>query len=191
MGFLVTTSFNSHGLCSLNVQSSVGWHIKYEWGLIHVGNSGQLKVVLRLSKIDNIRMKFQNVILTGCWKIWGKFCSCPHAQTFSLHKVKAPLRCPWEIISVFFLCNPFTFFLYHLGWNRHPSATLPQNLGLHLMLYLQPLWRFPLHCLFLSWPLKSLSSCYLYNLLTLSMGGGPKGLSAALSPCFLAYLILA
>ena len=186
---LMTTSFNSHSLCSFLVLSSVGWHIKRDWDLIHIGDLGQLKVVFL--RLITLRIKFQNLILIGYWKFLRKFRSCPNAQTFSLHKVKAPLRCPWEIISVFFLCNPFTFFLYHLGWNRHPSATLPQNLGLHLLLYLQPLWRFPLHCLFLSWPLKSLSSCYLYNLLTLSMGGGPKGLSAALSPCFLAYLILA
>ena len=176
---------------------------------------------LRLSKINNIRMKFQNLILMGCWKFLDKFHSCPHSQTFSLHKVKAPFRCPWEIINVLFSCNPFTFFfkknpyfreregetpkcmrdhtsptgdlacnpgmcpdwelnqqpfghrraalnplghtsqglfiffLYHLGWNRDPRDLL-QNPGLHLLLHLWPLWKFPLHCLLLSWHLKKL-----------------------------------
>ena len=110
----------------------VGWHIKCESDLIHIGDLGQLKV-MSLSKNNNIRMKFQNLIIIGCWKFGGKFHLCLRAQTFSLHKVKAPFRCSWEILNVFFSCNPFTFFLYHLGQNRDPSLTLLQNPGLHLL----------------------------------------------------------
>ena len=75
-------------------------HTKCEWDLIHGGDLGQLKVVSPL-KTGHIRMKFQNLILIGCWKFGGKFHSCPQAQTYSLYKVKAPFRCPWEIINVF------------------------------------------------------------------------------------------
>ena len=107
-----------------------------------------------LSKIYNIRIKFQNLILIDCWKFGGKFHSCPQAQTYSLYKVKAPFRCPWEIINVFLSCNPFTFFLCHLGRNREPSLMLLYNLGHHLLLHIQPLiLNFPL-----PWHLKKFFS---------------------------------
>ena len=60
----MTTNSNSHGLCSFDTHSSVGWYIKYELELIHTGDLRELKVV-SLSKIDNIRMEFQNLILMG------------------------------------------------------------------------------------------------------------------------------
>lgn len=112
--FFMSTSFESHGLCPF-VHSSVGWHIKCKWDLIHAGDLGQLKVV-SLLKTDNIKMKYQNLILTGCWKFLGKFHSCPHVQT-SLHKVKAPFRGPWEIINVFFSCRKHHQCCFHHWWN--------------------------------------------------------------------------
>ena len=157
------------------------------WEFIHFGDFGQLKV-LNLSKINNIRIKFQNLILIGCWKFGGKFYLCPHAQTFSLHKVKTPFRCPWDITSVLCVC-----------------AILSPNSCIILVQTENPVWHhsriqvltscstsghfggFPRIALFCLGIWRSVSSCCLHSLMALSMGGGPECLSAALLPCFLAY----
>ena len=89
-----------------------------EWNLIHTGDLGQLKVV-SLPKIDNIRVKFQNLILISCWKFGGKFCSSPHAQTFSLREVKAPLGVP-EKSSIFFSYAIF-YLLLVSSWSKQRS----------------------------------------------------------------------
>ena len=119
-----------------------------------LGNLGQLKVV-SLSKIDDIRMKFQNLIPKGC--CFGPSFICDLTLKPSLFiKLKHHLGAPEKSSMFFFLCKSFTFFLYHLGQNRDPRLTLLQNPGLHLLLHLRPLRRFLSHCLLLSWHLKEL-----------------------------------
>lgn len=143
--------------------------------------------LLSLLKTDNIKMKYQNLILTGCWKFLGKFRSCPHVQT-SLHKVKAPFRGPWEIIDVFFSWNCFIFFSYILFeteisvrcFSRIRAFTSCSTSGYF--------GGFP-HITFCPGIQKSFASCCLHNLVTLSGGGGRKYLSAGSVACFLAYLI--
>ena len=126
--------------------------------------------------------------LIGCWKFWGKFRLCPHAQTFFLHKVKASFRCPWEIINVFFSCNFFTFFLYIWVETEIPVWCFSRIQAFTSYSTSTHIGGFP-HIAFCPGIWRNFASCCLHNWMTLSGGGSPKCLSAALLTCFLAYLI--
>ena len=140
MCFLTTINLNSHGVPSFDAHSSVGWHNKCEWDFIYTGDLGQLKVVFL--RLITLRIKFQNLILIGFWKFGGHFHPCSHAQIFSLHKVEIPLSVPEKSSMLFSRAILLPTSCVTLV-ETDPSATLLQNSGLHLLLHLWPLWRFP------------------------------------------------
>ena len=86
------------------------------WEFIHFGDFGQLKV-LNLSKTDNMRIKFQNLILISCWKFRASFAHVLKLKPSLFIKLKHHLGVP-EISPVFCVCVQSFHLILVSSWSK-------------------------------------------------------------------------